>query len=294
MSASEMRFAFGRNWSKFVRRNFTQERCDIAKKRILDFVGLETLDNVDFLDIGCGSGIHSLAAWQAGASRVHSFDYDAESVAATSLLRSMAGAPANWTVERGNVLDINYVSSLGKWNFVYSWGVLHHTGAMWNAVTNAQSTVDENGLLYIALYSSDVQSPASQQFWLDIKQRYNQSTSLQRERLVWWYIWHYVLGRKLWNAPKLLQRVLSHKQTRGMSLFTDIRDWLGGWPMEFAGDQQTVDFLEQQYGFLLLNVARGEACSEFLFRRLKTDSRTIVDEFGTTNEVEKVASLTSQ
>ena len=31
-----------------------------------------------FLDIGCGSGIHSLAALRLGAERVISFDYDRE------------------------------------------------------------------------------------------------------------------------------------------------------------------------------------------------------------------------
>ena len=154
-AAGEQRFAFGRNWSRFVRRNFTQERCDVAKKHILDFLGRESMEGLDFLDIGCGSGIHSLAAWQSGARRVHSFDYDPDSVAATKLMWQTAGRPSNWTIERGDVLDSNYIASLGKWNFVYSWGVLHHTGQLWQAVENAQSTVADGGIFYIALYSSD-------------------------------------------------------------------------------------------------------------------------------------------
>ena len=83
-TTDEQRFAFGRNWSQFVRRNFTQERCDVAKKHMLDFIGCGSMEGLEFLDIGCGSGIHSLAAWQSGARRVHSFDYDPDSVAATS------------------------------------------------------------------------------------------------------------------------------------------------------------------------------------------------------------------
>lgn len=276
----EMRFAFGRNWSKFVRKNFSQQRCDIAKKRILDFIDRRTLECFDFLDIGCGSGLHSLAAWQSGARGVHSFDYDRESVAATKILWQRAGSPSNWTVERGDVLDADYISSLGRWSLVYSWGVLHHTGSMWQAVENAQSTVAHNGLLYMALYSSDASSQASPQFWLDTKRRYNQSSFLQKERMVWWYVWNFMLDKKMRNTPQLIKRVFQHKLQRGMDLFTDIRDWLGGWPMEYAGDQETVDFLEQRLGFSLLNIATGQACSEFLFHRAAVQARrTIVQEF---------------
>ena len=35
----EMRFEFGKNWHRFVKRNLTQERCDIAKAHILGFIG---------------------------------------------------------------------------------------------------------------------------------------------------------------------------------------------------------------------------------------------------------------
>ena len=277
---NQARFEFGRNWRKFVRKNFSQERCDIAKKRILEFVDRKSLDGIDFLDIGCGSGLSSLAAWQAGARRVHSFDYDPESVAASKSLWEDAGSPSNWTIERGDVLDSNYVASLGQWSLVYSWGVLHHTGALWRAVENAQTTVIDDGWFYLALYSSDAQSQASPEFWLEVKQKYNKANFLQKKWMVWWYVWNFILDKKVRNTPKLIQRVLQHKLQRGMDLFTDIRDWLGGWPMEYAGDQETVDFLEQGHGFSLFNVATGEACSEFLFRRVsKQTQRTIVKEF---------------
>ena len=275
----EQRFEFGRNWRRFVRQNFSQERCDVAKRRLLEFVRRDSLDGLDFLDIGCGSGIHSLAAWQAGARRVHSFDYDPRSVSTAKLLWERAGSPANWVVERGDVLDVNYVASLGKWNFVYSWGVLHHTGDMWRAVENAQSTVAEHGLFYIALYSSDAQFLPSREFWLDIKKKYNRAGSFEKKRMEWWYVWNFMLQKKLRNAPELVRRAFQYKFQRGMDLFTDIRDWLGGWPMEYAGDQQTVDFLEQQHGFSLTNIATGQACSEFLFRRSRNDQRTKVKEF---------------
>lgn len=274
---AEMRFEFGKNWSKFVRSRFSQERCDVAKKWMLDFARRSSFEATDFLDIGCGSGLHSLAAWQSGASRVHSFDYDANSVAATRMLWEYAGRPKNWTVEQGDALNEDYVRSLGKWNFVYSWGVLHHTGQMWQAVRNAQSAVADGGTFYIALYSADVQP--QKEFWLDVKRRYNQASALGRTRMVCWYIWNYMLERRLKNVPQLVKRVVEYRLKRGMDLFADIRDWLGGWPMEFAGDQETVDFLEQ-FGFRLTNLKTGEACSEFLFQKTgQPVQRSLVKEF---------------
>jgi 2-polyprenyl-6-hydroxyphenyl methylase/3-demethylubiquinone-9 3-methyltransferase len=265
--SEEMRFEFGRNWGRFVRSKFTQERVDVARGRILGFLGRDSLAGLDFLDIGCGSGLHSLAAFQAGAGRIHSLDYDPQSVATTRLLWERAGKPSNWTIERGDVLDAAHIARLGRWNFVYSWGVLHHTGQMWRAIANAQSTVADDGLFYIALYSSDADFKPSKEFWLEVKQRYNRSSEWGKRRMVWWYVWHFILERKVSRTPDLVKRALQYKFQRGMDLFADIRDWLGGWPMEYAGDQETVDLLEQKHGFRLMNVATGQACSEFLFRR---------------------------
>lgn len=273
----EMRFEFGKNWHRFVKRNFTQERCQIAKDHILHFMGRESLEGLDFLDIGCGSGLHSLAAWQSGAGRIHSFDYDPNSVAATQLVRGKVGDPPNWHVERGDVLNKDYVTQLGQWNFVYSWGVLHHTGDVWQAIRNAQGAVADGGLFYIALYASDVQP--QMEYWLDIKREYNRANALKRQQMVWSYIWNHMIHKDLRRTPELIRRIAEHKLTRGMNLFADIRDWLGGWPMEFTADQEVVDLLEQEHGFKLVNVATGHACSEYLFHRTGTPAtHTIVTE----------------
>jgi 2-polyprenyl-6-hydroxyphenyl methylase/3-demethylubiquinone-9 3-methyltransferase len=183
MPDTQQRFEFGKNWHRFVRRNFTRERCEIAKAHILRFAGRDSMQGVDFLDIGCGSGLHSLAAFEAGASRVLSFDYDPNSVAACNIVRAKAGNPPNWRVERGDVLDLEYVARLGKWQFVYSWGVLHHTGSVWQAIRNAEATVAEGGTFYLALYSSDVAPPEVQDFWLQ-KNR-NTTGAAASKRAAW-------------------------------------------------------------------------------------------------------------
>lgn len=263
----EMRYEFGRNWSRFVKRNFNEERLQIAQKRILDFIGRDSLVGLDFLDIGSGSGIHSYGALRAGAGRVHSFDYDPNSVAAARSLRVHAGEPANWTIEQGDVLDDNCIERLGKWSFVYSWGVLHHTGDMWRAVRNAQKTVADDGWFYIALYSADVDFQPSKEFWIEKKQEYNRAGALKKAYMVWWYIWCFGMSRNIRALPAVIKQIIRYRFNRGMSYFADVRDWLGGYPMEYAPDQAVVDLLEGEFGFELVNVKTGEACSEFLFRR---------------------------
>jgi 2-polyprenyl-6-hydroxyphenyl methylase/3-demethylubiquinone-9 3-methyltransferase len=293
--SKEMRFEFGRNWHGFVKKNFTQERVEVAKHRILKFIGRTDTKGLDFLDIGCGSGLHSLAAWQAGASKVFSFDYDPNSVKAATLLWEKAGRPSNWTVERGDALDKDYIAKLGKWNFVYSWGVLHHTGQMWQAIRNAQSTVADGGQFYIALYSKDADFQPSKEFWLDVKQRYNRSSWFGKEWMLWWYVWRFMM-QKDWNrAKEVFDRAVEYKTQRGMDLLADIRDWLGGWPMEYAGDQETVDLLEKEYGFRMLNADTGQACSEFLFARTGVPSlSTNVKEFMAQKKAAADAEKTSQ
>ena len=259
----DVRFEFGRNWKRFVRRKLDTERIGIAQKHLLAFLKRQDLKGIDFLDIGSGSGINSAAAHFAGAAKICSFDYDPNSVTATSLVRKRAGNPDNWNVMRGDVLDERFMASLGKWKFVYSWGVLHHTGDVWRAIDNASKLVADSGLFYIALYSADVRPDA--EFWLRIKQEYNRASPLKKNRMVWWYIWNYVLDRNLRRLPEFLSKA-SKARIRGMSLIVDIRDWLGGWPMEFTYDSEVIEFVTKR-GFILDNISTGEACTEFLFAR---------------------------
>jgi 2-polyprenyl-6-hydroxyphenyl methylase/3-demethylubiquinone-9 3-methyltransferase len=259
------RYEFGANWASFVDKHYSSERRAMAARKLLSFLRRESLEGMDFLDIGSGSGLHSLAAFDAKAKRIHSFDFDPLSVKTTEKLRQLAGEPSNWTVERGDVLDFGYLEKLGTWSLVYSWGVLHHTGAMWQAIENAASRVAPGGFLFIALYSSNVVKPSAQ-FWLDVKRRYNAGDALHRRLMEYWYIWRFGLGRNPLRWPLLLKQIYDKKKGRGMSYMTDIRDWLGGWPMEFADDQEVIDFLKERFDFELVRISTGEACTEFLFR----------------------------
>ena len=255
------RFGFGSNWSTFVDKRYSDDKLDSSVEAFRKFTKLDSLSGYDFLDIGCGSGLHSLSASKLNARKITSFDFDPNSVDATSKIKELNSERAgNWEIFEGSVLDSEFVSSLGKHNFVYSWGVLHHTGNVWLALKNAASTVSDGGYFYIALYSLDVQP--NPDFWLGIKKRYVSSGNIIKRFLEFWYLFRYVLGSSVINLIKY--PFSRERRFRGMDLMTDIRDWLGGWPMEFVWDAEVIEYLKK-LNFNLLEIKTGEACTEFLF-----------------------------
>jgi SAM-dependent methyltransferase len=264
-AAAPMAFDFGRNWSQFVDQHFSPQRVAIASRHLLDFLRIPDLTGRDFLDIGCGSGIHSLAAWQAGARRVVSFDINPASVDTTRRLHRWAGQPGNWTIAQGSILDPGFVSGLGRADIVYSWCVLHHTGALWDAVTAAASTLADDGVFYLALYSKDVYIDPPHEYWLDVKQRYNRAGRWRRRIMEWHYAWRYTIRPAL-RAGQNPWRALASTQSRGMAYWSDVRDWLGGWPMEFASIAETKAHC-RRLGLDLLHLRAGEGNTEYLFGR---------------------------
>jgi 2-polyprenyl-3-methyl-5-hydroxy-6-metoxy-1,4-benzoquinol methylase len=127
------RFEFGANWALFLGL-MNDERIDQAVESLKMMLGVSDLQGRRFLDAGSGSGLFSLAARKLGAT-VHSFDFDPASVACTKeLKRRYFPDDGAWTIEEGSVLDQEYLLRLGQFDVVYSWGVLHHTGAMWQAL----------------------------------------------------------------------------------------------------------------------------------------------------------------
>lgn len=263
----ELRFGFGENWAEFVKTTYSEEIVEISRKHLLNFLKCDTLENKTFLDIGSGSGLHSLAAWRSGAKRVVSFDYDPNSVETTQKIHQMSGEPDNWQVMQGSILDTTLAQSLPKFDVVYSWGVLHHTGKMWQAIRNASEFIGDDGVFYIALYSKDQYVDPPYHYWLDIKKQYNLSGSFKKRIMEVKYSSKKFrnLIRKGNNPFKFLKE---YKKNRGMSYWYDVRDWLGGYPMEFAGNKETEFFARSELSLELINMKAGEGNTEFLFRRI--------------------------
>lgn len=262
-----LRYEFGDNWQRFVSESLTAERLQQSQTHLLTRLQRPHLQELSFLDIGCGSGLHSLAAFLAGARSIVSFDYDPAAVATTRQMWKRAGQPDHWIVQQGSILDAAFVASLPVSDVVYAWGSLHHTGAMWPAVDLAVSRLAPDGVFYTALYASEVYVNPGTEYWKAVKRRYNAAGPRQRRLLEWWCAWRFHLLPELVRLRNPLRSFQKLASGRGMEFWTDIRDWLGGWPMEFAGVRETIDYLQQQHNCRLVNIATGDGCAEYLFCR---------------------------
>jgi len=254
------RFPFGRNWIRFAS-TLNEDRVTEAQDALRNMLEAEDLHSRRFLDIGSGSGLTSLAAQRLGAAVV-SFDYDPLSVACTEDVRKrFGGEGAGWTITRGSVLDREFMESLGTFDVVCSWGVLHHTGAMWRALDLAAQRVRPGGDLYIALYNDQ---GFRSRYWHAVKRLYNHD-ALSRIAVIALHIPSVYLARVLRRA--LARRT---RNERGMSLWYDMLDWLGGFPFEVAKPDAVFDFLRSR-GFTLnkLKTCGGSyGCNEYVFRKV--------------------------
>ncbi|MDB5693181.1 MAG: 2-polyprenyl-6-hydroxyphenyl methylase / 3-demethylubiquinone-9 3-methyltransferase [Alphaproteobacteria bacterium] len=263
------RFKFGENWSAFLAR-LNDERIAQAEASLKDMLETETLAGKRFLDAGSGSGLFSLAARRLGAT-VHSFDYDPASAACTrELKRRYFPEDPNWTVEEASVLDKAYLAGLGQFDIVYSWGVLHHTGAMWEALENVAPLVAEQGQLFIAIYN-DQGGPSRR--WTKLKRAYVAAPKPLRLPLLLGVLvktWSKTLIHDtLHGHPLRTWSGYSKHSRRGMNAWHDLVDWTGGYPFEVAKPEEIHDFYRSR-GFTLdrmFTCAGGLGCNEFVFRR---------------------------
>ena len=268
--ASGKRFEFGRNWAAFLY-VLDDERIATAEASLRSMLECEDLKGKKFLDIGSGSGLFSLAARRLGAT-VHSFDFDSNSFACTQELRKRYfPGDLDWQIEQGSALDAEYVRGLGKFDIVYSWGVLHHTGEMWKALENAAIPVASGGKLFIAIYN-DTGSQARRWHW--IKKTYCRLPRLLKTPFA-------VAAIAPEEVKSLTRSVIAlrpmdyirswtaYKNGRGMNRWYDIIDWVGGYPYEVATVDEIFDFYKDR-GFVLKKVKSGGVglgCNEFVFEK---------------------------
>jgi 2-polyprenyl-3-methyl-5-hydroxy-6-metoxy-1,4-benzoquinol methylase len=263
----ELRFEFGKNWAAFLS-VLNDDRIANAESSLKRALRIQDLRGKTFIDIGCGSGLFSLAAVRLGA-KVHSFDYDPQSVACTSELkrRYYPGDP-RWTIERASALDQKYLKQLGQFDVVYSWGVLHHTGDMWQALTNIAPLVkNPDGKLFIAIYND---LGTSTQRWRAIKKLYVSSNIAVRWTLL-------TILFTTTQTKAMIRRAINrenplpsrawreYKSRRGMSVWHDFVDWVGGYPYETAKPEEIFEFYRQQGLSLDFLQTGGLGCNEFVF-----------------------------
>lgn len=260
------RFAFGRNWQRFLK-VLDDERIREAERSLGHFLGQQTLKGKSFLDIGSGSGLSSLAARRLGAE-VFSFDYDSDSVSCTNELRNryFPGDP-QWQVRQGSILDRSFVESMGRFDVCYSWGVLHHTGSLYQALHNAYLPLKDNGFLYVAVYNDQGFVSC---MWRLVKKAYCLSVFMRLLLIPLFCTLFFGTGLLLdiMTLRNPVRRYTEHKKNhRGMSLVHDWLDWLGGYPYESASVQTVVSYYEN-LGLKLvksIKTRHGFGNNEFLF-----------------------------
>jgi len=257
-------FSFGKNWKNYVK-NVVNEKVIEEAKKSLERYEIDFYDKT-FIDVGCGSGLFSLSALLLRAKKVISFDIDKESIEATNLLKTkfkhLINESADWDIFCGDILDRQLVMDLSKkGDIVYSWGVLHHTGRMHEALVNVSQLVKDSGYLILAIYNH---APSSQ-FWLQVKQFYNIHRIIQ-PFLILLYGTYVILSRIV------KQRTLNLRRERGMHIFYDAIDWLGGYPYEFACFEEIEEFLGK-LGFVLkkdcLKLPCGKGVQTSLLSKLR-------------------------
>lgn len=264
------RFEFGKNWKQFLTK-LNDQRIQNAQTNLEKMLEPNALAGKTFLDIGSGSGLSSLAARNAGA-KVTSFDFDDSSVWCTNELRSRYyPCDSDWTVLQGSILDNDFLNTIGHYDIVYSWGVLHHTGEMWAAIDNASRVVAKSGILFIAIYNDQ---GLKSHFWWIVKYFYNHLPRLLQRPFA------YLMGSivkvimlikytiKL-KPMLILGPIFNYQNNRGMSMLSDMVDWYGGFPFEFAKFDHLVRYIESK-GFKLINGQKAGSlgCHELVFRKV--------------------------
>jgi 2-polyprenyl-3-methyl-5-hydroxy-6-metoxy-1,4-benzoquinol methylase len=264
------RFEFGKNWARFLA-TLTEEQIVLAEASLRRMLSVDTLAGKSFVDVGSGSGLFSLAARRLGA-RVHSFDYDPNSVACTrELHRRFFPADESWSIDEASALDVGYLETLGQFDVVYSWGVLHHTGSMWSALANVAGLVAPRGKLFIAIYND--QGSRSRR-WHLAKRIYNRLPGPLKSP--WAVITIAPTELKAATTAMLAGSLGDYLRVwtrpdpmRGMTRWRDVIDWVGGYPFEVASPDEIFDFYRER-GFVMMKLVckgAGSGCVEYVFEK---------------------------
>jgi len=264
------RFAFGENWKRFLS-TLDESRIQQAEDSLRNMLGVNDLSSKHFLDVGSGSGIFSLAARRLGA-RVHSFDFDPQSVACTAeLKRRFFPDDDQWQIQEGSALDNGYLHSLGTFDVVYSWGVLHHTGKMWQALDNVAPLVKPGGQLFIAIYNDVGWRSVA---WRGIKACYNQMPRFLKTPFVLCVLIPGQAKAAIQSGfrgqfGEFVRSWTQYEKNRGMSRWHDAVDWIGGYPYEVASAESLEQFYKGR-GFRLQKAQTPDyklGCNELVLIR---------------------------
>jgi SAM-dependent methyltransferase len=256
-----LRFSFGKNWQSYSQTALTPESVEQARQAFRELVNGIVLSHKRFIDIGFGQGLCLNLAAEMGAD-VLGIEIDEDNLAALHTTQQIMGNTLTPEVRIVSILEPSYIqANKGKFDIVHSWGVLHHTGNLRQAIQNACTLVAEGGYLICSIYNKHWSSP----FWKIIKWTYNKLPAvLQR----------FVVGLfypVIYTAKWLVTGKNPKKKERGMNFFHDVVDWVGGYPYEYATETEIRNLVEAE-GFECLRFKHARVptgCNEYVFHQNK-------------------------
>lgn len=253
-------FNFGKNWEEYSLKRLDHDKLKLAADSILDLLNEEEIKSKSFLDIGCGTGIFSIGAMKMGADRVVGIDINSRCIeVARENSRRFLDTDLEPEFKAVSALDSESLEELGKFDIVYAWGSLHHTGNMDIAIKNASEHIKQDGRFILSIYNKHFTSP----IWKCIKYLYNVVPGFAKTIMIC-MLWAIILIAKSSVTGKN-----PFKMERGMDFFYDVVDWVGGYPYEYATIQEIKDFVQTQ-GFKILKVIPAKVptgCNEFVFMK---------------------------
>ena len=275
--SNDLSFAFGKNWASYATK-ISDEHIAEATRSLSRLLGGQRLDGQSFLDIGCGSGLHSVAALRLGAHKILAIDVDPDSVATTHSVLERFAYGQNWSVKQKSIFELAS-NDVGQWDVVYSWGVLHHTGNMRHALRCAANVVAPHGCFIFALYRRTWMD----WFWKREKRWYAHASPQAQSRARKLYVAMFKVGLFA-TGRQFASYVENYRTNRGMDFDHDVHDWLGGWPYETISNVEVKDFMEE-LGFVPERIFSregrilgrdlglfGSGNDEYVFRRRGRDA----------------------
>jgi len=255
-------FDFGKNWQAFSEQRIDTDRLALACQSLGSLLRKSSLAGLTFLDVGCGSGLFSIAAYCLGASRVVGVDVNPRCIATSqdNRERLIPGSPVEFHI--ASALELDQLGRFGAFDLVYAWGSLHHSGSMWAAIRNVAGCVAPGGLLVLAIYNKHMTSP----LWKVIKLFYNHVPGLVQHLMI------YFFAGVIYVAKLLVTRSNPLKKQRGMDFWFDVIDWIGGYPYEYAAPVAVEQHVCEQ-GFALQEYVAAQlptGCNEFVFCKRRT------------------------